>query len=189
MRENFWKTAAKEVGLSAALATVFCLLAEALLAVFVRAYALSEATIIVSNLVLKTAAAFVFPLLAVRGERALFKGMAAGFLFLLLTTLLFGLIGGFRFSPCSRAAAGRRSAGNCGKNKKKVAKFLAIRYNREKITSGDDTMIKTIARPQERKVTGCGECRSTCQSACKTSCTVGNQSCERVTRESKIEKR
>ena len=43
-------------------------------------------------------------------------------------------------------------------------------------------MIKTIARPQERKVTGCGECRSTCQSACKTSC-------ERVTRESKIEKR
>ena len=61
-------------------------------------------------------------------------------------------------------------------------------------------MIKTIARPQERKVTGCGECRSTCQSACKTSCTVcqsacktsctvGNQSCERVTRESKIEKR
>ena len=169
MHENFWKTAAKEVGLSSALATVFCLLAEALLAVFVRAYALSEESIIVSNLVLKTAAAFVFPLLTVRGERALFKGMAAGFLFLLLTTLLFG--------------------GNCGKNKKKVAKFLAIRYNREKITSGDDTMIKTIARPQERKVTGCGECRSTCQSACKTSCTVGNQSCERVTRESKIEKR
>ena len=98
MHENFWKTAAKEVGLSSALATVFCLLAEALLAVFVRAYALSE-SIIVSNLVLKTAAAFVFPLLAVRGERALFKGMAAGFLFLVLTTLLFGLIGGFRFSP------------------------------------------------------------------------------------------
>ena len=48
-------------------------------------------------------------------------------------------------------------------------------------------MNKTIARPQEKKVTGCGECRSTCQSACKTSCTVGNQSCERVTRESKIE--
>ena len=50
-------------------------------------------------------------------------------------------------------------------------------------------MIRTIARPQERKITGCGECRSTCQSACKTSCTVGNQSCERVTREEKIEKR
>ena len=49
-------------------------------------------------------------------------------------------------------------------------------------------MIKTIAKPQEKKVTGCGECRSTCQSACKTSCTVGNQSCERVTREEKIER-
>ncbi len=43
--------------------------------------------------------------------------------------------------------------------------------------------IKTIARPAEKKVTGCGECRSTCQSACKTSCTVGNQSCERISRE------
>lgn len=132
MHENFWKTAAKEAGLAAALATVFCLLSEALLAVFVRAYALSEATIIVSNLVLKTAAAFVFPLLTVRGERALFKGMAAGLLFLLLTTLLFGFIGGFRFSPLFAldvllcvlaAAAGRRSAGNCGKNKKKGCKI------------------------------------------------------------------
>ena len=46
--------------------------------------------------------------------------------------------------------------------------------------------IKTIARPAEKKVTGCGECRSTCQSACKTSCTVGNQSCERISRENKI---
>lgn len=48
-------------------------------------------------------------------------------------------------------------------------------------------MIRTIAKPQAKKVTGCGECRSTCQSACKTSCTVGNQSCERVTREERIE--
>ena len=30
-------------------------------------------------------------------------------------------------------------------------------------------MIKTIAKPAEKKVTACGECRSTCQSACKTS--------------------
>lgn len=53
----------------------------------------------------------------------------------------------------------------------------------------EDVMIKTIAKPAERKVTGCGECRSTCQSACKTSCTVGNQSCERITREEKIERK
>ncbi len=47
--------------------------------------------------------------------------------------------------------------------------------------------IKTIAKAQKRTVSGCGECRSTCQSACKTSCTVGNQSCGKITREGKIE--
>ncbi len=26
---------------------------------------------------------------------------------------------------------------------------------------------------------GCGECQTSCQSACKTSCTVGNQACQR----------
>ena len=46
--------------------------------------------------------------------------------------------------------------------------------------------IKTVAVAEKRVNTGCGECRSTCQSACKTSCTVGNQSCEKITRESKI---
>lgn len=40
----------------------------------------------------------------------------------------------------------------------------------------------------ESHITGCGECRSTCQSACKTSCTVGNQSCERISRENDPEK-
>ena len=50
-------------------------------------------------------------------------------------------------------------------------------------------MIKTIAKPEKKCVTGCGECRSTCQSACKTSCTVGNQSCERTTKEQKIERK
>lgn len=46
--------------------------------------------------------------------------------------------------------------------------------------------IKTVAVPVKKAHTGCGECRSTCQSACKTSCTVGNQSCEKNTREQKI---
>lgn len=62
-------------------------------------------------------------------------------------------------------------------------------YNKKKTIRRKDIMIKTIAKPAERKVTGCGECRSTCQSACKTSCTVGNQSCERITREQKIERK
>lgn len=46
--------------------------------------------------------------------------------------------------------------------------------------------IKTVAVPKKNATVGCGECRSTCQSACKTSCTVGNQSCERTTKEVKI---
>ncbi len=46
--------------------------------------------------------------------------------------------------------------------------------------------IKTVAVPAKKTSTGCGNCRSTCQSACKTSCTVGNQSCEKQTRETKI---
>ena len=48
------------------------------------------------------------------------------------------------------------------------------------------TRIKTVAVPAKRESVGRGECRSTCQSACNTSCTVGNQSCEKQTREAKI---
>ena len=52
--------------------------------------------------------------------------------------------------------------------------------------------IITVSKPclnKAEQASGCGECRSTCQSACKTSCTVGNQSCERITREEKIERK
>lgn len=49
--------------------------------------------------------------------------------------------------------------------------------------------IKLVAKPVKRTDTGCGECRSTCQSACKTSCTVGNQNCEKLEREAKINKK
>ncbi|MBE5756263.1 MAG: six-cysteine ranthipeptide SCIFF [Clostridia bacterium] len=46
--------------------------------------------------------------------------------------------------------------------------------------------IKLVATPKKRTSVGCGECRSTCQSACKTSCTVGNQNCEKLEREAKV---
>lgn len=65
--------------------------------------------------------------------------------------------------------------------------YIIIEKKREKEIIGMNK-IKTIARPAERKITACGECRSTCQSACKTSCTVGNQSCERIQREENPEK-
>ncbi len=45
--------------------------------------------------------------------------------------------------------------------------------------------VKTLATrnlKESMKKGGCGECQTSCQSACKTSCTVGNQSCEQVTK-------
>ena len=66
-------------------------------------------------------------------------------------------------------------------------RYIIIEKKREKEIIGMNK-IKTIARPAERKITACGECKSTCQSACKTSCTVGNQSCERIQREENPEK-
>lgn len=74
--------------------------------------------------------------------------------------------------------------------KKTLAILRAVYYNNKKCDIRRCVMnkIKTIARPAAKKVTGCGECRSTCQSACKTSCTVGNQSCERISRENDPEK-
>ena len=95
--ENF-KRAVKETALASLSATIFCLFAVALFAVFVKAYAPSDTTIVVVNQVLKNAGIFLFTLLFVRRERALFKGAAAGLLALLITTLLFGIIGGFRFT-------------------------------------------------------------------------------------------
>ena len=35
---------------------------------------------------------------------------------------------------------------------------------------------------ESMKKGGCGECQTSCQSACKTSCTVGNQSCEQLSK-------
>lgn len=83
-----------------------------------------------------------------------------------------------------------RSEKNILRRRKPLAIYASVYYNSTiKKSQGGRFMIKTIAKPAERKVTGCGECRSTCQSACKTSCTVGNQSCERITREEKIERK
>ena len=94
--ENFWKRACIETGLAALTATIYSLFAAALFAVFVRAYAPSGLTITIVNQILKCAGVFVCALIFIRRERALFKGAASGALALLLTALVFGLIGGFR---------------------------------------------------------------------------------------------
>ncbi len=94
-----FKKAVKECGLAAVLSTVFSLFALALFAVFVRAYAPSDTTIAIVDRIILSLGVFVFSLLFIRRERALFKGAAAGVLSLFLTTVVFGCIGGFHFTP------------------------------------------------------------------------------------------
>lgn len=94
-----FKKAVKECGLAAVVSTVFSLFALALFAVFVRAYAPSDTTIAIVDRIILSLGVFVFSLLFIRRERALFKGAAAGVLSLLLTTVVFGCIGGFHFTP------------------------------------------------------------------------------------------
>lgn len=96
--EGFWKKAVAETVIAALLCTVFCLLAVALFAVFVRAYAPSDVTIAVVNQMIRCVGVFVFSSVCVRGDRAFFKGIAAGVLSVLFTALAFGAIGGFHFS-------------------------------------------------------------------------------------------
>ncbi len=93
--EEGWKRAATQVALAAAFAAVFYLLAAALFAVIVKAYAPSQTAIVAVNWAIKGAGAFAFPLIFVRKGRALFKGLAAGALACVLAMLLFGAIGGF----------------------------------------------------------------------------------------------
>ena len=94
-----FKKAVKECGLTAALSAAFSLFALALFAVFVRAYAPSDTTIAIVDRIILSLGVFVFSLIFIRRERALFKGAAAGVLSLLLTTVIFGCIGGFHFTP------------------------------------------------------------------------------------------
>ena len=96
--EGFWKRACVETLIASLSATIFFLFATALFAVFVRAYAPSEVTVTIVNQILKCAGIFVFTMIFVRKERALFKGAAAGVLALLIGTLIFGMIGGFRIT-------------------------------------------------------------------------------------------
>ncbi len=96
--EDFWKHAITETVLAALSATIYSLFVSSLFAVFVRAYAPSGVTITIVNQILKCAGIFVCTLIFIRRERMLFKGAAAGVLALLLTTLIFGCIGGFRLT-------------------------------------------------------------------------------------------
>ena len=84
----------RQVLFSACFCTLFYLVATALAAVFVRAYAPADGAVTAVNWVIRCTGAFLFPLLFVRGARALFKGAAAGLLATVFSMLLFAAIGG-----------------------------------------------------------------------------------------------
>ena len=90
MDKSFFKRAAWETAKAALLASAFCLFAEAIFAVIVRAISPSVVVITAVNWVLKCVAVFVFSLLCIKRERAFFKGLAAGFVSVFLTMFLFG---------------------------------------------------------------------------------------------------
>ena len=118
----------------------------------------------------------------------IYKGAAAPLLAFAMQT---GAVARSLPSPMQKGAAfPPRSPPSAHFLPKTLAILRTVYYNNKKCDIRRCVMnkIKTIARPAAKKVTGCGECRSTCQSACKTSCTVGNQSCERISRENDPEK-
>lgn len=94
MEHGFLKRAAGETLKAALFTTAFCLLAEALFAVFIKAFAPSYVVISCINWGIKCVGCFVCCVFCIRKERAVWKGIASGILSCLLTMLLFGAIGG-----------------------------------------------------------------------------------------------
>ncbi len=84
----------KQVVLAALFCTIFYLVATALAAILVRAYAPADGAVLAINWVIKCVGAFLFPLLFVHSGHALFKGIAAGLFATVLAMLLFAAIGG-----------------------------------------------------------------------------------------------
>lgn len=95
---DFMKRAIREIFKSVLVCTAYCLFALALFAVFVRAFAPSSGTITVVNWLIKFLGVFLCSLLFVRSGRAFFKGAVSGVCAVVLTMIVFGLIGGFHLS-------------------------------------------------------------------------------------------
>ncbi len=89
-----WKSAVKEVALAAVAGAVFYLLAAAVFAALVKAYAPPESVVTATNWVLKGVGSLLFPLLFIHKGKALLKGAAAGAVGCIVSMLLFAAIGG-----------------------------------------------------------------------------------------------
>ena len=83
-----------EVVFASVAAAIFYLLAAAVFAVVVKAYAPSQAVVTTVNWTIKGVGAFVSALIFVHEKRALVKGAAAGAAGCILAMLLFAAIGG-----------------------------------------------------------------------------------------------
>ena len=94
MERSFWKRAVWEVFKAVFAVAVFSLLALALAAVFVRAYAPAQGVVTAVNWTVKCVGVFVFCVIFIGRERALFKGVAAGILSAFVTLAVFAAIGG-----------------------------------------------------------------------------------------------
>lgn len=92
--ESFLRKAVWETVKAALLYAAFCLFAMAMIAVIVKACAPSETIVRALNWIVKCIGAFGFSFLCIKKERALFKGLAAGILGVVVTMLLFAAIGG-----------------------------------------------------------------------------------------------
>ena len=92
--EHSLRRAVVEILLSTLFYALFCLVAMAVAAVFVRAYVPSAGAVSVIGWAIKCAGSFLFPLIFVRRERALVKGVVAGLCRALVTMLLFAAVGG-----------------------------------------------------------------------------------------------
>ena len=94
MDKVFWRRTVWEVAKATVAIITFSLFALAIVAAAVRSLAPAQIVLTAINWTLKAAGAFAFCALFIRGGRAVFKGMAAGVLSVILTMLLFALIGG-----------------------------------------------------------------------------------------------
>lgn len=88
------RRAVVEITLSVLFYALFCLVALALAAVFIRAYVPAAGVVSAINWVIKCVGSFLFPLIFVRRERALIKGAVAGVAGAVFTMLLFAIVGG-----------------------------------------------------------------------------------------------
>ncbi len=78
---------------------LFCLLAEALFAVFVQAFSPAGWIIVTVNWAIQLTACLLGGALFLHAGRVLFKGLICGAVSVLVTMIVFGAIGGFSLTP------------------------------------------------------------------------------------------